>query len=232
MENPPLGDIYDRPLALQRVTPDPETGPIARNQNFALDFNRYLAADELNFFSSVSVTSGGVRVSEVTQYRMVDKRILVRLRSNMEPGLFYDVAPNPDRLRSVTDQPYAGPPAVKFLVEDRQLERNPFAEDDPPPTWADVEPIFERCNVCHLDPEWKLPAMTPDGMIGQPSAQDSSRLIIRPFDAPNSYLMHKILWDYPIRQGTAQPPSWAGYEQLSANAQRLIERWIRVGAPR
>ncbi len=75
-------------------------------------------------------------------------------------------------------------------------------------------------------------AIAPRDLIGQPSTQQPDLLLVQPFDPERSYLMHKLLWDYPLREGTAQPTPWDGGAPLPEQDLRLIERWIRGGALR
>ena len=226
----PFG-FYDAPLRIVAIEPEPGDGPVARDQTFTVGFNAYLDPRPINFFNAATLGSGGVRASTRVDYRMVDRQLIVGTRRQMMPGLLYDLGFNPDVLVSVTGQPFGGPPSIQFISG----EHLDAAPDEGEPRagalrWADVAPIFDPCNVCHQDPEWMLPPMTRDAMVGRASPQRPDLLLVRPYDAPSSYLMHKILWDYPLRDGTAQPPPWAGYAQLSAEAQRLIEAWIRAGA--
>lgn len=222
-------NFYDRPLHLTAITPDPETGPVARNQTFRLALNTYLDPEPLTYYNTLTLRSGAIRTSSLTYYNMVDKELVLRTRRNMEPNLFHDLGINPDVLLSVTGQPYDGALQFTYTVGDF-LYDEPDLPAEPSPTWADVENIFAPCNTCHEDPEWLLPPMTYEGLVGQPSRQNPELLLVRRGDAPASYLMHKILWDYPLREGTAQPPPWANYDQLTRDQQRTLEAWIRGGA--
>lgn len=232
VENPPLvANPLDQPLVVADIRPDPEAGPVARDQAFVLTFNAYLNPENIVYYTAASVTSGGLRVVERSAYRMVDKQLIVTMRTPMEPGLFYTLSPNADALRSVTGQTYAGPLDFEVFVGDFERSADPALDDlGPPPTWEDIAPILARCHACHDDPEWKLTSISPEDMIGRPSSQNPALNLVEPYDAPGSYLMHKILWDYPTRVGQPQPPPWAGYDELPIESQRLIERWIRTGA--
>ena len=67
-------------------------------------------------------------------------------------------------------------------------------------------------------------------MIGARADEVDEVIVIR-YDAADSYLMHKIIPDYPLRRYGVQPPTWSDAEPLTANEIALIEDWIRVGAP-
>ncbi len=229
VDNPPLpADLYDPSVRILAIDPSPDGGPVAEQPVFTASLNTYLDPAPLTFFNAAALNSGGVRASVRADYRMVDKQLVVTTRRPLEPGLIYDLTFNPDAIASVTGQPFQGPALIQFLSGDAPLP--PAPAEPEAPRWAEIEPLLAPCNVCHLDPEWQLPAVTREAMVGVASEQQPELVVVRPFDAPASYLMHKILWDYPLRHGTAQPPPWAGYDQLSIDAQRLIERWINAGA--
>ena len=220
-------DFYDRDLGVTEVYPRPDFGEIPRNARITVTFNNYLDPDPLNYFNALALDSGGVRASDRAVYRMVGRRATLITRRNLEPGIYYDLGFNPEVLRSVTGRAYGGPAAIRFQVGDFAVVHPP---EPPTPTWAQVAPLLEPCAECHGDPEWKLAPMTPEGLVAQPSSHDKDLWLVRPGDPARSYLMHKILWDYPVREGTAQPPPWAGKGQLSVQAQDTIERWILGGA--
>ncbi|MBH24362.1 MAG: hypothetical protein CMH57_07925 [Myxococcales bacterium] len=226
----PYAAIYDPPLRPIAAAPDPESPyPVATNQRFRIAFNTYLDAERLTAFSGLGLRSGGVRGFGLVRYEMVDKTLVWTTTRPLEPTLLYQLIFDDEALRSVTGQPYSGPLAVPFLVGDyEQLIPDP----EPAPTWSDVEPILAPCNDCHADPSWLLRPIDFDHLVAQPSDLSEDRILVIPYNAPGSYLMHVILWDYPLRDVTAQPPSWAGYPQLSLDDQRTIERWIRGGATR
>ena len=218
---------YDRPLRIVSVEPGLDT-EVALDQTFVLTFNDYIDPRPLTFFNTATLTSGGVRASIRTDYRMVDKALIVSNRREMRSGLLYDLVLSPEVLASVTGQSFEAPEGLRFLAGSHFETR--ADESGEAPRWADVEPLFAPCNVCHADPEWKLVPITRAALVGQASSQRPELMLVRPFDPPSSYLMHKILYDYPRREGSAQPPPWAGYEEMSRGALRLVESWIRAGA--
>jgi ADP-ribosyl-[dinitrogen reductase] hydrolase len=220
-------DFYDRDLAVVDVHPRPDLGEIPTNARITVTFSNYVDPGPLNYFNALSLDSGGIRASDRAVYRLVGKKATVITRRSLEPGIYYDLGMNPEVLRSVTGRPYGGPGTIRFQVGTFSVTHPPTA---PSPTWEQVEPLFAPCGECHDDPEWMLPPMTREGLIGEPSAHDADLWLVRPGDSARSYLMHKILWDYPVREGTAQPPPWAGKTQLSIEAQDTIERWILGGA--
>lgn len=229
VENPPLPFLpYDRPLVAVAVDPPVDQGPVARNPLITLSFNTYLAPGPLTYYNTLGLRSGGIRANGITEYRMVDKALVWRTTRSMRPDLYYTLTIQKDVLFTVTGQPYQGVEQLQYLAGDFSAAIPPA---EPAPVWEDVAPIFEPCGACHDDPEWRLPAMTWEGLVNQPSAQQD-KLMVRPFDPPGSYLLHKLLDDYPDREGTSQPPAWAGLDHLDLEDLRLIEAWIAGGAQR
>jgi len=229
VENPPLpGSPYERPLVALAVDPPLDQGPVARNPRIALTFNTYLDPTPLTYYNGLSLRSGGIRAGGTTDYQLVDKALVWRTTRWMRPDLYYTLGLDKTVLFSVTGQPYEGVEQLQYLAGDFTVEEPPA---EPAPVWDDVAPLFAPCGTCHDDPEWRLPPITWDGLVNQPSAQQD-KLLVRPFDAPSSYLLHKLLDDYPDREGTAQPPAWAGANPLPVEDLRRIEAWIRGGARR
>lgn len=221
-------EVTDPPLVPVALDPSVGGDPIRRNQTFVLTFNTYVDPAPLTYWNTLSLTSGGVTAFGPTSYRMVDRQIVLRTTRNMEPDFTYQLAVNSEVLQSVTGRPYAGPPVFTYQTGEA-LEEAP-ATPEAYPVWADVEPIFATCNRCHADPEWKLDELNVEQMVGRPSRQATNLHIVEAYQPWKSYLMHKILWDYPVREQSPQPPAWAGYQQLSIEQQRLIEAWILGGA--
>jgi hypothetical protein len=227
-DNPEPPDVYDRNLVPIEIYPPLGDETISRNQTFVVTFNTYLDLAPQTYWNTLSIASGGVTAFGPTSYRMVDRQLVLRTTRDMEPNLVYQLGFNAEALKSVTGKPYAGPPVVSYTSDDTFEPEPP--EPPPYPVWADVAPIFDRCNDCHGDPEWKLDVLSVETMVARPSRQAHGVPIVEPYFPWRSYLMHKVLWDYPIREHSAQPPAWAGYEQLSIEDQRLLERWILAGA--
>jgi len=146
----------------------------------------------------------------------------------------------PDRtLAAVTGAPFEAPegPLAFRIDADGPTTNVPLPDD--PVTFADIEPLLTaRCAQCHGNTEaWPfLVPMTPEALNGQPSEQVPA-LLVRPGDPYDSYLMHKLIPDYPVRRNGPHPPPWGEDEPWEADATPLtteelwlIERWIAGGA--
>lgn len=234
--NPPLGfDYYDPPLRVISVFPDPEAGPLAVDQPITVRFNTYVDTAPLTWYNQATVASGGARGSVRADVDMVLRQITFTPRRDYEARLYYDLSLNTDLLRSVTGKPLEGATSFRFFVGEHRLEEliplDPVPEEvEGPVRWGQVAPLLASCEQCHGDPEWKLRPIQYEALVGQASEQLPERLLVRPYDAHNSYLMHKLLQDWPDREGQAQPPLWSGQGALPYEELLLIERWIAGGA--
>lgn len=221
------GPVVPEPMLFPVAVSPAGDEPVAVNQTFSITFNTYVDEAPLTYYNVAALSSGGVRAFGPTRWSMVDKSLILQTSRDMEPELLWQLDLNPEVLFSVTGQPYAGPTTVTFYVgEDREVR----TEETSVPTWSDVEPILGPCNDCHAAPQWQLTPITPAGMVGVASAQVEHRQIVEAYEPSRSYLMFKLLADYPLREGEHQPPAFSDMSALSADELRLVEGWIRAGA--
>lgn len=196
------------------------------------EFNEYVAPDTFSTLGAVRLVSGGLEWSGRVDYRMSRKTVVFEPTRPLEPGLRYHLRWNADDVRSVTGSPLH-PLALlpTYTVdEDSDSEVAPLAR--PEVVWEDVEPIFEHhCSGCHGDDAWQLPPMERDALVRTRSEQVDYRLV-EPYHPARSYLMHKILPDYPERRFTHQPPPYSDAPPLSDEDIERIEHWIAGGASR
>ncbi|TXD38437.1 hypothetical protein FRC98_06025 [Lujinxingia vulgaris] len=201
---------------------------IATRPTIEVRFNAYLDPATFNSYSALSVRSGGLSTSGRIDYRMTRKTLRLRPRTDLIDGLRYTLFASPN-LRSVTGAPlFPNTPAPERFT-DATLPASPPL-DRPPVTWSDIAPLFEHsCNGCHNDPTWQLPELTPETLRQTRSTQVDAPLLM-PFEPASSYLMHKILPDYPRRRFTVQPPPYSDAPPLSLDEIERIEDWIAQGA--
>ena len=215
------------PLLVERSEPGANSTDIPLNPPIRFYFNQYLDTAPLRYWNMVSVRSKGIYAGGRAYYDMVDRRIRFELYRPLDHHLKYTITLNDEVIRSV-DGTALDPVEINVqtgggLVEHPQ--RKPY------PTYEQrMASLFEQGCSCHGEPQRQLPALTHESLLSTWSSQLPDRRLVQPFDAPNSYLMHKVLWDYPIREGQPMPPPWSGGEQLQRDKLRLIERWIRSGA--
>ncbi|AWV89135.1 Ig-like domain-containing protein [Bradymonas sediminis] len=224
---------------LQVVGTSPDYGTVDARPTFAFTFNDYLDEDSFKSYNFATLSSGGIRTGGRAFYRMSDKTVVWRPNSTLERGLIYRLTIN-DSLKSATGAPFlqrAGGDADKRVfvpasdhaseVDAEQTRALPDAE------WPAVNAIFDAsCASCHRDPAWRLNPLTYESLRGASSTQ-TDLYLVQPGNPAGSYLMRKILWDYPDLKYTPQPPPWsADAEQLSREDLLTIEGWIARGARR
>ena len=225
----PIPGPYDDWLQISSVNPASET--IAPRPVLVFEFSDYLDDGRFRSYDLAELRSGGRRTLGASTYVMTDKAVVWRPYGELERGLKYDLRVLAN-LRSYTDAPPlpSGFASRTYTVAD---DGGSAEVELPEPVWADVDAILERqCAGCHRDPVRKLNPLTYESLVGVRSEQ-VDRFLVRPGDAPDSYLMHKLLWDYEDIEYTHQPPPWQeNAEQLPREELLVIERWIEGGVPR
>lgn len=218
---------YDSPLEVASVRPDADA--IAPDAALAIRFDQYLDDDSFTTYATGTLASGGRRWPGWADYRMVDKALIWQPRSRVPRELDVQLSLSDD-LRSVTGSRLEERRALaRWRVERGGATARGAATDGVAPAWSDVDAIFDRrCGNCHAESN-RLPRLTPEGLVGVASAE-VDRPLVRPYAPANSYLMHKLLWDYPDRRFSPQPPPWDGGEELPRGELRTIEAWIASGA--
>lgn len=222
----PTPGPYDYWLDIEDAQP---TGDTSLRPTIELKFNAHLEDDDFIDFNMAWLASGGIRASGLTSYRVRDRTLVFRPYNNLIEGLRYRLIVNDALLESVTGAP-ADISTLPLVIASSEI---PIEEPEPEPdvAWPDVRRVFERkCWSCHQDPSWQLNPLTRESMIGTKALESDELLVIR-YDPADSYLMHKVIPDYPIRRYGVQPPTWSDAEPLTETELALIEDWIRVGAP-
>ena len=225
-EDPSPGP-FDRWLAVRSITP--EAGGVSTRPTLRIQFNDYIDDESFETYNTGALETGPIQWGGWADWRMTDKTLIWQSRGEVPSGLEVTFKLS-KAFESVTGAPFR--PTDVSRIYTTSSDRQPPPADPPPADWSDVEAIFERhCNTCHGNPDWGgLTPLTREALVGGESAQ-VDRPLVRPYDASDSYLMHKILWDYPDRRLTPQPPPWSGADELPKADQRTIEHWIQSGAP-
>lgn len=219
---------YDTWLTVQSVSPDEE---ISRQPTIAIEFSTYLDGETFNSYGAARLESGGILESGRVDYWMTRRTVYFRTNRQLEPHLLFNLRWLADNLRSVTGAPLHPHTVFPSLRTNPDLPSSPPL-DRPFVGWQEVEELFDdRCNQCHADPGWQLPELTRSALISTRSTQVDAWLV-EPFRPEQSYLMHKLLPDYPVRRFTEQPPPWSDATPLTFEEIERIEHWIAAGAPR
>lgn len=231
---PPPGERWLRLESLepQGGTPE-EPAPLALNPRFEFVFDEYIDEESVPSFEVARLVSGGLSVRGQTTYVMTRKTLVWEPRQDaLTPGLIYTLEFRLDALRSATGAPLVKPWPTPSYIVTPEGRTTSMTLDSTPQGWADVAPIFEaHCDRCHSDPQWRLPPMEWFALTHEDSGQVELPLV-RPFSPSLSYLMHKLLPDYPDRLYGPHPPEWDAQSAPLDEAQLwTIERWIKAGAP-
>lgn len=219
---------HDSPLEVTSVAPDSDR--IAPEASLRIRFDAYLDDESFRSFDTGTLTAGGRRWAGWADYRMVDRSIVWTPRSSVPTKLDVQLTLS-ENLRSVTGSKLTDRRQIaEWQIDEGGASARGAESQRDGATWAEVRGIFDRrCGDCHAESD-RLPPLTHEGLVGVTSTE-VDRKLVRPYDPADSYLMHKILWNYPDRRFSPQPPPWDGGQELDRPAQRTIEAWIAAGAP-
>lgn len=197
------------------------------NQPLVLTFSEYLDANSFEYFNALDVRSGSIRGRGRTRYSAVDKSLTFFPTRAMRPGLIYTLTVSPENVRSVFGEELLVDFSVRFetgdlsVDQERRITSLSFERD--------ITPIFEAGCSCHQqDPS--LASLRYGDLVGVASSQLGDRLLVLPFEPADSYLLQKLLPDYPNRLLEPMPPSWSSGPELSLADLRAVEHWIAGGA--
>lgn len=224
-EEPP--DIGDRPLRVDGIVPATDT--LSTRPTLYVRFNDYLEDDSFRVYDTGSLDAGALGWGGWANYVMTDKTLVWTARSSVPAQLEVTFGLSSD----ITSVLGSSLREADELITYRTADRGPIPNPNPLPSadWSHVRAIFEdQCTDCHGADGWQLNPLTRESLVGEPSEQ-VDRLLVRAYDPADSYLMHKLLWDYPLRRFSPQPPPWAGGEELPREDLIKIEQWIAAGAP-
>lgn len=219
---------FDTWLQVASVSPSSDT--ISARPVVRIQFETWIDDDTLVDFSTVSLSSAGITARGRARWEMTTRTLVFEPSGELVDGLRYTPRLDGGQLQSVTGAPFRSTELQGWLVD--VSNEPPEMPAQPATTWADIDALFQRkCRSCHADPQWNLNPLTHESLVGKRSEQDD-RILVLPFDPGDSYLMHKILPEYPVRRFTVQPPPWSDAAPLTEQEQRMIELWIANGARR
>jgi hypothetical protein len=232
----PLPGAYDDWLRFELVElHEPDRTSLPLRPVFALQANTYLDGTPLISYVGGTIQSGGISTGGDLVHIFTQRRLYWMPYRPLIDGLEYRVTFTLRDMRSVTGAPPLPPATVTALkIADATRPDGAMpAELRGGATWEQVSQIFAaRCWSCHGQPEW--PLLDPLTHRSLTTRRDlyTDRPLVRPFSPHSSYLLHKVLPDYPDRRGTTQPPPWSD-DPTPLTEQELLtlERWIAVGAP-
>jgi hypothetical protein len=201
---------------------------VALNQPITVTFNQYLDTDTFAYHNAFSLNSGGIWANGYARYRMTDRSLTFFPIRDMRPELIYTLSVNADTVTALGGVPLTSPFSLHFqtaasgTIDQHRLQSAlSFV--------SDIEPIVTRSCDCHALDDSLVP-ISRDALCGVEAEGYQGRLLVVPFDPPHSYLMHKLLWDYPDRLLSGMPPAWDARSPLEVSQIGQIETWIVTGA--
>ncbi len=187
-------------------------------------------ADSTDSPPRVLFSAGGLRLRASEEWSIADRTLTATLAGPPPPGLAIRVELDPYALRGIGDVAVEVPPPLVFPPIDGARWPQPDTSPTPPaPTFtADVAPILARCGACHGQRD--LAPLGYDDLVAVPSQSQPWRDLVARFEPANSVLLRRAVPDFP---GVApMPPAFSDVEPLTVDELRVVERWIRAGAPR
>jgi hypothetical protein len=223
----PLPGPYDTFLEIESITPG-EGDALGPRPWLALRFNAYLDDDTFSSFGAMQLRAGGLRQRGDVRYVMTDRTLYWRPYSDLRDGFVYELDLTLGGVESVTGAPLREPDALPVYTADADAESAPFGRADDPVTFDEVDAVFQaRCASCHGTPEWPYLVPLDRESLLTTTQPNLGRVMVRAGDPADSYLMHKVLEDYPDRLNGPCPPTWSeDPTPLTRDEVWLIERWI------
>jgi hypothetical protein len=168
----------------------------------------------------IRLYSGEIELSVRSAYDPVGRALVVAPVEELLGGVGYRLEIAPEAVFGLDGSTLATDFGVSFLAG-RPVARPPAPHPD---FERDVAPIFaQRCS-CHGEAaEGRVaPALTIEGLVGQPSQRLPGLELVTPGAPLRSALIRKVLPDYPGVPGEPMPPSGP----LDEDALRLLVSWV------
>lgn len=213
------------PIAVAVALAEP---PSARPE-VTLTLDHWLDTDASRLHDAVIVRAGSARASLDIRWSVVDRTLVARPWEPLRPELAWTLAVQGDALVAVDGAVASDVEPVALRVSDAD------ATSDTParvPTWDDdVAPLLrDRCAPCHTD-DGPLLQMQREALVDRPARSAPDARLILPYDPAGSALLWRVVPGYPEPLGATMPPTWSEQPPLERDDLRMIEAWIRAGAP-
>ena len=232
----PIPPPYEDWLRVTAVHPIPgaDAPAISTKTTFAVELNHYLDEESFRSYSVVALSTGGRRVGGRHEYVLSTRTLVFTPFQPLEPDLEYTLSLDLSQARSVNGAPARRDDAPRLhFITSEDAEPGAFELTRAEPTWAEVSARFDElgCRACHGAESWpKLLKLEPEQLVGARSLQ-TDLFLVRRYDPADSYLLHKLLPDYPNRRFGEHPPAWDdATTSITPEDLWLIEQWIRQGA--
>lgn len=193
------------------------SGVVAADGDVILFFDRYLDPTS-DFRRGIVLKSGDVELPSSVAYDPVLRAVLLQPGLEFRPRLGYSITLVDARIAGIDGARLGADLSIDFVATLAKGD-----EKKPSPGWAQVEPILKRSCGCHGGPRPVYPELSPEALIGQPSVRQPGQLLVVPGRPLQSYLVLRILRDYPGVLGLPMPvDDWLADE----DAQALVS-WVQ-----
>ena len=177
-------------------------------------FDRYLAPQN-EWRSIATVTSGDANFGISTSYDPIERAIIVQPRYPLRPHVGFLLTIDHERLSAMDGG---------RLDEDFELSfvTVPAPLVEPSSEVIDFEtqltPVIEHRCGCHGPSPKAFPDLVPTSLVGQASALQPERILVKPGRPLESYLVQRLLPDYPGTRGLNKT--------IESDELRLFIAWI------
>jgi len=228
-----------------QVDPLPLSTGIPVNPRLALRFDRHLDPFEVDPPAAVRLTTGSRQVELEVWWDPLDRALYAEPTAALKSGVRYvfevvSAAVMPDLAGRTL-----GEEAVMALRSPFTVDSEGAVRDLPAPLTDESDPAgeFERwvvqgpgqCGGCHasgaLYPGTDLALDDLPALINRPARTSPARILVIPGHPERSYLMHKMLQDYPDIGGVRMPILPGGFDFADADRRRMLRAtqiWIRA----
>ncbi len=224
------------------VDPAPFDTVVAVNPQLALRFDRHLDPFQVDPLAAVRLTTGRRRVELDAWWDPVDRALYATPTEPLKPGVRYVlevVAPSalPDLGGRTPDAALVEALRTPFTVDPAGVER-----DSPAPDLDESNPESEfrrlvisgpgSCTICHTTgssyPGAELALDDLAALVNRPALTAPARTLVIPGQPERSYLLHKLLDDYPDIGGLPMPLGMGMSPDDRRSALRATQLWIRA----
>jgi len=206
--------------SLQVIGTEPEDGQnLPANKAIRIRFDRYLAFESL-VRSETRLESGEAGAAVDLSYDPVDRTMVVTPRRNMRVGLGYTLTIPPTQIEGLDGTTLKEEVTLSFRAGALVEEHTSVIKFE-----TDILPVFVAYCGCHGPEPKAFPQLdSPSGLVDRPSRRQPSLSLVNPGRPLDSYLIRRLLPNYPGTLGRAK--------DLPAEHKRDLIRWVnQLAAP-
>ena len=191
---------------------------IGADEPIIVMFSDYLSFSSL-FTDGIELSSGELKVDVQLAYDPVDRAIVIKPKKNLRVGVGYSLKIERDSIQDLSGHRRNEDYRLNFRTG------RPIGFSTQPISYeSDIKPIFLKQCGCHGFEDQIAPDLSRwQSLLGQPSARQPEVHLISAGEPLSSYLVLRLLPDYPAILG----PSKA----ISENDAKRVVTWVTHLAP-